>query len=321
MHSLSSHCSCLRKLALEQKNEEANSTLISIDITIGFDIPNKSMKLEVKTTFKNPHTVNSTLPKNRLSTIQVNGVSFENLVVSTATEGASLSHTYDGKIIHLTWDKPFNPLEERVVVFKYDVVNPIGGAYFSTPDPHSFAPKPSYAVTDHETERCRYWLACVDYPTVRTSLDFQLIHDPAHVAIANGALVSSKANADGTQTTRYRLEHKCPSYLICFAVGEFIQVDDGEVDGMPIKYFAPKGTDPGDLKRAFDQTPSMVRWLSKKLNVKFPWPKYYQFAAPHIRGAMENISLVSWSEVFLMDETFVKERKLVTDCVNIHEVG
>lgn len=26
-----------------------------------------------------------------------------------------------------------------------------------------------------------------------------------------------------------------PSYLVCFAVGDFIEVDDGQVDGIPIK--------------------------------------------------------------------------------------
>jgi aminopeptidase N len=65
----------------------------------------------------------------------------------------------------------------------------------------------------------------------------------------------------------------------------------------------------------------MIRWLQTKLNCPFPWPKYYQVASPAIRGAMENISLVSWSCRFLMDETWAKERKHYMDSVNIHEMG
>jgi aminopeptidase N len=148
-----------------------------------------------------------------------------------------------------------------------------------------------------------------------------MTHDAKHVALANGTFISSKDNPNGTKTTRYKLDFRCPSYLVCFAIGEFIEVDDGYVDEMPIKYFAPKGTDPADLRRAFDKTPAMVKWISKKLNVKFPWTKYYQFVAQHIRGAMENISLVSWSPMFVMDETWASERKMVTDTVNIHEMA
>ena len=132
----------------------------------------------------------------------------------------------------------------------------------------------------------------------------------SYVALANGAHVATKVNANGTSTTHYSLQFPCPSYLICFAVGEFIEVDDGVCEGMPLKYFAPKGTDPKDVFRAFDKTRSMILWMTKKLGVKFPWPKYYQISAPHVRGAMENISLVTWSEMYLMDETWAKERKV-----------
>jgi aminopeptidase N len=52
-----------------------------------------------------------------------------------------------------------------------------------------------------------------------------------------------------------------------------------------------------------------------------PWSKYYQIALPPIRGAMENISLVTWIDTFIQDETYSLERKHLTDLVNIHEMG
>lgn len=36
---------------------------------------------------------------------------------------------------------------------------------------------------------------------------------------------------------------------------------------------------------------------------------------------MENISLVTWTETFIVDETNALERKRLTDLVNIHEMG
>lgn len=36
---------------------------------------------------------------------------------------------------------------------------------------------------------------------------------------------------------------------------------------------------------------------------------------------MENISLVTFSELFLMDEILAKERKYLSDMVNLHEMA
>jgi aminopeptidase N len=54
---------------------------------------------------------------------------------------------------------------------------------------------------------------------------------------------------------------------------------------------------------------------------KVPWTKYYQIALPPIRGAMENISLVTWIDIFVQDEVNALEFKMITDEVNIHEMG
>jgi hypothetical protein len=36
---------------------------------------------------------------------------------------------------------------------------------------------------------------------------------------------------------------------------------------------------------------------------------------------MENISLVTWSEYYVQDETLALEYEKITDLVNIHEMG
>jgi aminopeptidase N len=44
-------------------------------------------------------------------------------------------------------------------------------------------------------------------------------------------------------------------------------------------------------------------------------------ASKFIGGAMENISLVTWSDLYVMDETLFKERGLMVDLTNIHEMA
>lgn len=46
--------------------------------------------------------------------------------------------------------------------------------------------EPVYALSDHETEKARYWLPCIDLPTVRTTAEFHLTTQAAHRAFANG---------------------------------------------------------------------------------------------------------------------------------------
>jgi aminopeptidase N len=144
------------------------------------------------------------------------------------------------------------------------------------------------------------------------------------IALANGSFLKETTDTtNGMKTTYWHLtDYLCPSYLICVAVGEFERVVDSSVDGIPVEYYAPKGYPPEDIRRAFEKTPSMIKWLQKKLDSKFPWPKYFQIASPGIGGgAMENISLVTWSHRFIMDEVWAKEFKLPMDTVNIHEMA
>ncbi|KAJ1556396.1 hypothetical protein HK405_011229 [Cladochytrium tenue] len=156
-----------------------------------------------------------------------------------AVEGADVTFEYDGKQLFLTWAREFGPGETRDVVVEYEVTAPVGGLYFSVPD-ENYPRRSLHCITDHETERARYWLPCVDYPAVRTTLEFRITADASLTAIANGAQLGVEINADGTKTTTYKLEHKCPSYLLCWAVVDFLEVIDESVEGMPIRYYAPK---------------------------------------------------------------------------------
>jgi aminopeptidase N len=65
----------------------------------------------------------------------------------------------------------------------------------------------------------------------------------------------------------------------------------------------------------------MLRWLQQRLGVKYPYPKYYQFAAQGIGGAMENISLVSWDDRFVLDAQTSEEWQHLIDQINVHEMA
>ncbi|KAJ3103857.1 hypothetical protein HDU97_009776 [Phlyctochytrium planicorne] len=292
-------------------------------LTISFDFQNESIAGHVRHTIKNPRTnvatAGSVLAK-ELSKITLNAVSMDIHAV-TDVGGNALDYDYDGKEIRIQWKDAFKPSESRIVEIKYKVEKPIAGLYFHVPDA-VVKDTATHCITDHETERARYWLPCVDFPAVRTTLEFHLIAPKNFIALANGAETGIKDNGDGTKTTSYYLSHPCPSYILCLAVGDFVEAVDEPVDDMPIKYYAPSNFSAKDLMTTFGKTPAMVRWLQKKVGYKFPWPKYYQIVSPEVfGGAMENISLVTYTDRLLIDEIAAKDFADEVDSTNIHEMA
>ena len=235
-------------------------------------------------------------------------------------DGHALTHTYDGAKLSITWDEPFTYAERRRVAVTYAVHEPVSGLFFSAPDP-AYPDAARYAATDHETERARHWLPCVDLPNVRCTLDFHLRADASFSILANGALESEEDHGDGTKTAHWKLDYPCPSYITCFAIGDFTRADDGEHEGLPIAYFGDHTRTEENLLRSFGRTGEMLEWITEKLGQPFPYPKYFQFALPGYGGAMENISLVSWDDVFVIDETLAREWTWLVDQINIHEMA
>ena len=205
--------------------------------------------------------------------VSINAVGFLNVQIT----GDVSSWDYNGSLITIHWETPFAPLEARSLSISYKVVRPVAGLYFDVPSPE-YPNRVLHAITDNETERCRYWLPCIDFPAVRTTLSFSLTAPSNMKAFANGTLLSETL-ANNLVTTEYRCETPCPSYLICLAVGEFVTISDQTVNNMPIRYIAPKSMPVEHLSRSFGKTPDMVRWIEKKLDYSFPWPKYDQIGS------------------------------------------
>jgi len=280
-----------------------------IDIRMRFDVARRAAGGFVTTTVKSN--------REGARSLKLDAVGLDDVAIRSASP---LQWRYDGERIHLSWDSPFERGEERDVEVRYRVIAPITGMRFSTPD-EQYPDRAAFMITDHETERARYWLPCVDYPNVRTTYRFHLTAPEDYTILANGRLESEERHDDGTKTAHWELDFPCPSYLCCIAVGQFVRYDEDEAGGIPISYFAAAPFTPEHLRRSFGRTPPMLSWLQERLGAPFPFPKYFQIALPGVGGAMENISLVTWDETFLMDEANGAERGHVTDSVNIHEMA
>lgn len=137
-----------------------------IEVRLGFDLPQRSATGSVTTTVR--------ANRDGARSLRLDAIGLEDVAI----EGAD--GRYDGESIHLTWADAFAVGEERTVTIAYAVRSPITGLTFDE----------DVVATDHETERARYWLPCVDYPTVRTTYDFHLTAASELTILANGLNVS-----------------------------------------------------------------------------------------------------------------------------------
>ncbi len=284
---------------------------IHLDIAVGFDLAGRQVAGQVTTTVEAHRTGEREL--------NLDAVDFHEVDVLDP-EDRHLDWSYDGERIEIVWRDPFEVGEQRRVIVRYRVIDPLTGMFFSWPD-EAYPDRPRFVATDHETERARYWLPCIDHPTVRTPLDLHLRAGAEYTILAAGLLVEEEEHDDGTKTAHWRLEETCPSYLVCIGIGEFLRADGGEHSGIEIAAFAPPPFVEEDLQRTFGPTAGMMQWMTAKLDAPFPFPKYFQLALPAIGGAMENISLTTWDAKFVADETLHAEWGWLIDLINLHEMA
>ncbi len=282
---------------------------LAMDLRV--DVPTRRLEGSVT------HTIRSRSV--RAHRLRLDAVSFADVAVRDLDEHA-LSWRYDGRTIEVDWAEDVPEGEERRLEIRYRVEDPTTGLFFGRPGAAAQGDL-GWAATDHETERARYWLPTVDLPHVRPTLDVRLRADARFTILGPGRLVGEKAHDDGTKTAHWRLEQPCPSYLTCFALGDFVRFDDGAFEGRPVAYFTSRAFSSADLQRSFGRTKEILAWMTKRLGHPFPFPKYYQFALPAFGGAMENVSLVSWDDQFVLDERLAREWKPLVDVINVHEMA
>lgn len=137
-----------------------------------------------------------------------------------------------GPHLLLLWDEPFsNAAETRLVTIDYRIVDPVAGMYFYLPDSPADASH-AHVITDNEPEKARYWLPCIDAPALTSEVTFEITTRKGMSALANGRLVSRTDTDAGSTVWVWSTENvRLPSYLTCIAVGDFLQVDHGEVNG------------------------------------------------------------------------------------------
>jgi aminopeptidase N len=189
--------------------------------------------------------------------------------------------------------------EETEVAIAYSA-HPRRGLYFIGPD-DGYPSKPVEAWTQGEDEDSRYWFPCYDYPNQRATSEVIATVPENFIAVSNGALVSSSADARSrTRTFHWRHEVPHSTYLITLAAGEFVAIEE-RAGKVPVLYYVHPGRE-DDARRAFGNTPRMIQFFERVIGVPYPYAKYAQVAVTDfIFGGMENSSATTQTADTLHD--------------------
>ncbi|MEQ8763623.1 MAG: M1 family metallopeptidase, partial [Planctomycetota bacterium] len=170
----------------------------------------------------------------------------------------------------------------------------------------------------------RHWFPCHDATNDLLTSEVVVSVPDGYLALSNGALQDVEpgqwpaAGENGERTFHWRQAQPHPNYLITLVIGQF-NVGRDEALGVPLGYFAPKGR--GEyLEPTFSRTPEMMRVLTERFGVPYPWDRYDQVVAlGYESGGMENTGQTTLWEWTLIDESELLERS--PDGLLVHELA
>lgn len=212
----------------------------------------------------------------------------------------SLKFEHKNHSLSITLDHEFAADEPLKLAILYRVEKPQHGAHFVAPDPNE-PDQPRMVWTQSEPEYARFWYPCIDSPSDRLTSEIVVTVAEKYQTLSNGVLKSKTPNKDGTQTWHWAQEKSHVPYLLSVVAGDFETLEQSW-DGIPVISYVPRGR-LDDADRSFGKTPDMLKFFTRKIGYRYPWPKYAQICVDeYMWGGMEHTSATTLNLGTLHDE-------------------
>jgi aminopeptidase N len=249
------------------------------------------------------------------NTFFLDAVGFKVESVTLEPDNIKLEWSASPDKINIKLDKTYTPQDLISVRVKYRVSgtksNSNAGIYFvDEVRENGRVVRPSHIWTQGEPEQNSLWYPCFDALDDKATSE-QFITIPSNeTAIANGELVDTVDNGDGTKTVHYKMSIPYANYLTSLVVGNYVKVED-KYKNISIGYYMYPGTE-NIAKNAYGKTPYMMETYEKLLKFDFPYNKYDQTIVSSFGfGGMENItattmddnSILAAADINRIDET------------------
>lgn len=151
------------------------------------------------------------------------------------------------------------------------------------------------ATGDNWPNRVHHWIPCLDHPSAKATVNFNVTAPARDLVVANGQLTATRVNPDTTRTWTYREAHPIPPYCMVIAVGEYAESRPQPNTVPPLSYYVPQ-TDRDLAVRGFSAAPHAMRFFSERI-APFPYEKLALIVGATRFGGMENSSAIVFSSV------------------------
>ena len=230
--------------------------------------------------------------------LDAKGMEIKEVAVMKGATKIPLKYTYDGMQLNIKLDKTYKGDEKYILYFDYtskpnelkvkgsQAITDAKGLYFINPK-GEIKNKPIQIWTQGETEANSVWMITIDKPNQKSTEEITMTVPAKYVTLSNGLLISKKVNADGTRTDNWKMDLPHAPYLFFMGVGDFAITKD-LYKGKEVSYYTERNQEQY-ARKVFGNTPEMIKFISEKLGVDYPWQKYAQIVGrDFVSGAMEN---------------------------------
>lgn len=257
--------------------------------------------------------------KENFQTLELDAADMKFESVKLGSTQTDLNYKVAGEKIIVALDKLYSTTDLISVQFKYSA-KPKKGVYFvDALQEEGKITRHAQVWTQGEAEEAHHWFPSYDFPDDKATSEQFITVEKNETAIANGELLETVENPDGTKTFHFKMPLAHSSYLTSFVVGTYAKTSDS-YKNIPLGFYVYTDR-PEVATLAFGKTKDMIRVYEELTGISFPYNKYDQtIVADFNFGGMENITATTMadSEIFFATTGFGKD--IVTDLVS-HELA
>jgi len=191
------------------------------------------------------------------------------------------------------------PIEVQITY----AATPARGLYLHRP---AGSRAPTLLWTDAAPESHRFWLPLPFSPADLATSEVLVAVPPDMEVLANGLLSETMPTEDGLVQFHYVQDQQHATYAIGLVVGRFYKYEQSVrlSNGYTVpfaQWVAEERTD--DVARTFQETGSILNFLSARFDAVYPWPRYTQVLANDLLiDTLDFTGYTLFNDRFLLDE-------------------
>ena len=209
-------------------------------------------------------------------------------VFSVTERNVARTYSHNNDVIRIDFPESLKRGIEKTVEITYSGI-PADGLIISR---NKYNNKTFFA--DNWPNRAHHWLACIDHPSDKASVEFIVRTPTRYQVVANGVMIEHYTLNAGEKITRYRESVPLPMKVAVIGVADFAFQKPGEVEGIPVEtwvYREDREKGFYDYAQAIDILPFFIKNIGP-----YPYKKLANVQSKTIFGGMENAGAIFYFE-------------------------